>query len=252
MKYISSFLIAFGMYSRIPVPQTDWEKSSMEYVMCFFPLVGAVIGAVIYGAVWAAEVFSLPRQLSAAVLTALPLWISGGIHMDGYMDTKDALASWGDAKKKLEILKDSHVGAFAVMGFGIYLLLSFGAWNSIHPGEGLFCVSVGFVISRTLSGLSVICFPKAKKTGSYVTMFAGKAQKRAGAAVLGALLIFCIVLIVLFGGKYGWFFLLAAAVVYIWYYYISKKQFGGITGDLAGYFVQLIELVFLLVAAVVR
>ena len=44
MKYVSSFLIAFSMYSKIPVPQADWEKSSMEYVMCFFPLVGAVIG----------------------------------------------------------------------------------------------------------------------------------------------------------------------------------------------------------------
>ena len=42
MKYVSSFLIAFSMYSKIPVPQADWEKSSMEYVMCFFPLVGAV------------------------------------------------------------------------------------------------------------------------------------------------------------------------------------------------------------------
>lgn len=250
MKYISSLLIAFGMYSRIPVPQADWEKSSMEYVMCFFPLVGAVIGGAVYGVAWAAEIYGFPRQLSAAVLTVLPLFISGGIHMDGYMDTKDALASWGDAGKKLEILKDSHVGAFAVMGFGSCLLLSFGAWNSIHPGEGLFCVSVGFVISRTLSGLSVIFFPKAKKTGSYVSLFAGRAQKRAGGAILGALLLFCIVLVALFGGECGWLFLLAAAAVYIWYYYISKKQFGGITGDLAGYFVQLLELVFLLVAAV--
>lgn len=138
MKYVSSFLIAFSMYSKIPVPQADWEKSSMEYVMCFFPLVGAVIGGILYGAAWAADFFAIPRQLSAAVLTALPLWISGGIHMDGYMDTKDALASWGDSQKKLEILKDSRVGAFAVMGLGIYLLLSYGAWNCIRPGRDFF------------------------------------------------------------------------------------------------------------------
>ena len=73
MKYVSSFLIAFSMYSKIPVPQADWEKSSMEYVMCFFPLVGAVIGGILYGAAWAADFFAIPRQLSAAVLTALPL-----------------------------------------------------------------------------------------------------------------------------------------------------------------------------------
>ena len=57
MKYVSSFLIAFSMYSKIPVPQADWEKSSMEYVMCFFPLVGAVIGGILYGAAWAADFF---------------------------------------------------------------------------------------------------------------------------------------------------------------------------------------------------
>lgn len=250
MKYVSSFLIAFSMYSKIPVPQADWEKSSMEYVMCFFPLVGAVIGGILYGAAWAADFFDIPRQLSAAVLTALPLWISGGIHMDGYMDTKDALASWGDPQKKLEILKDSRVGAFAVMGLGIYLLLSYGAWSCIRPGQGLFCVSLGFVISRALSGLSVIFFPKAKKTGSYVTMFAGKAQKKKGSAILGLLLFAASALLLMFGGRCGWICLLAAAAVYIWYYYISKKQFGGITGDLAGYFVQLLELVFLLAAAV--
>ena len=60
MKYVSSFLIAFSMYSKIPVPQADWEKSSMEYVMCFFPLVGAVIGGILYGAAWAADFLLFP------------------------------------------------------------------------------------------------------------------------------------------------------------------------------------------------
>lgn len=250
MKYVSSFLIAFGMYSRIPVPQADWEKSSMEYVMCFFPLVGAVIGGIMYGAVWAADYLTLPSSLTAAVLTVLPLLISGGIHMDGYMDTKDALASWGDAAKKLDILKDSRIGAFGAMGLGIYLLLSYGAWNAVEPGKGLFCISVGYMLSRTLSGLSVIYFPKAKKTGSYVTMFSQKAAKRGGTAALGALLALSAGLLLGFGGRCGILFLLLAAAVYGWYYYMSKKQFGGITGDLAGYFVQLLELVFLLGAAV--
>ena len=106
------------------------------------------------------------------------------------------------------------------------------------------------MISRALSGLSVIFFPKAKKTGSYVTMFAGKAQKKKGSAILGLLLFAASALLLVFGGRCGWICLLTAAAVYIWYYYISKKQFGGITGDLAGYFVQLLELVFLLAAAV--
>ena len=45
MRQVNSFLVAFSMYSRIPVPQPDWERSSMDYVMCYFPFVGTVLGA---------------------------------------------------------------------------------------------------------------------------------------------------------------------------------------------------------------
>ena len=192
----------------------------------------------------------LSPLLLGAVLTALPLWISGGIHMDGYMDTRDALASCGDKEKKLAILKDSHTGAFAVMGCGLYLLLSFGAWCAVKPGQGLLCVCLGYTVSRTLSGLSVLCFPKAKKSGSYVTMFAKRASKGRAVLFLALLLVLEGVLLLWLGGWRGGLSAAAAAAVFGWYYYMSRKQFGGITGDLAGYFVQLCELAVLLAMAV--
>ena len=55
------------------------------------------------------------------------LLVTGGIHLDGFMDTTDARSSYGDREKKLAILKDSHVGAFAVIGCSFYLILSAGA-----------------------------------------------------------------------------------------------------------------------------
>lgn len=61
--------------------------------------------------------------LRGAVGALLPILVTGGIHMDGFMDTSDALASWQSPEKRLEILKDSHVGAFAVLGCAGYLLL---------------------------------------------------------------------------------------------------------------------------------
>lgn len=250
MKWLNSFLIAFSMYSRIPVPQADWEKSSMDYVMCFFPFVGTVTGAFAWICCAGGRLAGLSPLLLAAILTALPLWISGGIHMDGYMDTKDALASCGDREKKLLILKDSHTGAFAVMGCGIYLILSFGAWCSLEPGKGLACICIGYMVSRTLSALSVILFPKAKKTGSYVTMFAEKAGRRQACVFLGALLILEAAALLWLGGWRGSVSIAVSAGVFGWYYYISKKQFGGITGDLAGYFVQLLELFILLAMSV--
>ena len=169
MKLINSLFTAIGMYSRIPVPRPKWKQEYMDYVMCFFPLVGILNGLCLFLFWWAAETFQVNTHFAAVICTVLPLWVSGGIHMDGYMDTADALASYGSRERKLEILKDSHTGAFAVIRCVIYLLLSFGAFMSIHSMRGILCVCVGFVISRSLSGLSVAVFPKAKKEGSLVT-----------------------------------------------------------------------------------
>ncbi len=250
MNQVNSFLIAFSMYSRIPVPQPDWEHSSMDYVMCYFPFVGTVLGALAWLCFESGRFLGLSPLLLGAVLTALPLWVSGGIHMDGYMDTRDALASCGDKEKKLAILKDSHTGAFAVMGCALYLILSFGAWCALEPGPGLSCVCLGYMVSRTLSGLSVLCFPKAKKSGSYVAMFARRASKRRAVLFLALLLVLEGGLLLWLGGWRGGLSAAAAAAVFGWYYHMSRKQFGGITGDLAGYFVQLCELVILLAMAV--
>ena len=164
MKYVSSFLIAFSMYSNDS--GAAGRLGEIFYGIChvLFPAGGSCHWGILYGAAWAADFFAIPRQLSAAVLTALPLWISGGIHMDGYMDTKDALSSWGDSQKMLEILKDSHVGAFAVMGLGFIFWLSYGAWNCIRPGRDFSVSGMGFVISRALSGhFCYFSFPRQKR-----------------------------------------------------------------------------------------
>lgn len=68
----------------------------------------------------------------AGVMTLLPVLVNGGIHMDGFLDTMDALNSYGSREKKLEILKDSRTGAFAVIGFGLYLVASLALWSEAN------------------------------------------------------------------------------------------------------------------------
>lgn len=84
--------------------------------------------------------------------------------MDGFLDTMDALNSYGSREKKLEILKDSRTGAFAVIGFGLYLVASLALWSEAKS-EMLPVIGAGYVMSRSLSGLSVMVFPSAKKDG---------------------------------------------------------------------------------------
>ena len=84
---LQSVLLAFALYSRIPVPQAKWNEKNMRYCICFLPLVGLVIGAVQFVAFFLLAKISAGPVFSGAVLAALPVILSGGIHMDGFMDT---------------------------------------------------------------------------------------------------------------------------------------------------------------------
>ena len=90
---IKSIIIAFSTYSIIPVPKVSWEKENMRFSMCAFPLIGILTGAVIWLFCRFSVKLSLPDILRAAGLTLIPVWISGGIHLDGYLDVSDALSS---------------------------------------------------------------------------------------------------------------------------------------------------------------
>ena len=140
MSIIKSIIVAFSMYSRIPMPRFNWNSKDMKYHLIFFPWVGAVIGGLEYGWQKLSYEFNISYIVFTLIALVIPVIVTGGFHVDGYMDTSDALASWGDKEKRLEILKDSHVGAFAVIRLitlGIILFsaiysmdeLGFTAWT---------------------------------------------------------------------------------------------------------------------------
>ena len=172
----NSFKIAFAMYSKIPMPRADWEKENMRYMMCFFPLIGVVIGAVMVLWSQAACWLEAGTLLRSVGYVLIPVLVTGGIHLDGLLDTADALSSYQTRERKLEILKDSHVGAFAVITACCYFLACLGIWSELGE-EQVRLLAGGYVLSRTFSGLAVTAFPNAKKSGT-VAMFADAAQKR--------------------------------------------------------------------------
>ena len=105
MKNIGrSLCVAFSMYSKIPMPQVEWTKESMQYCICFFPAVGAVIGAatLLWNMLVGAKLSG--SLLFTAVLILIPVLITGGIHLDGLLDTADALSSYKTKEEKREIL----------------------------------------------------------------------------------------------------------------------------------------------------
>ncbi len=237
----NSFKIAFSMYSKIPMPRADWEKENMRYMMCFFPFVGIVIGALMVGWSLLSQKLLVGDSLRSAIYVLIPVLVSGGIHLDGLLDTADALSSWQPREKKLEILKDSNAGAFAVIVACCYFAACFGFWSELSAHQVL-VLSGGYVLSRALSGLSVATFPCARKTGTVAT-FSDAAQKRTVVVSLLLLLLLSGLFLCRMDVRLGVAALAGAGLSFLWYYRMSMKQFGGITGDLAGCFLQTCELV---------
>ncbi|WP_312428063.1 adenosylcobinamide-GDP ribazoletransferase [Lacrimispora sp.] len=249
MNLIGSLVIAFSMYSRIPMPQMEWTKERMKYVMCFFPLIGAVIGLLEFAVFRGCDALGF-RQFGQILPVVIPILVTGGIHMDGFLDVIDAKSSHGDRKKKLEILKDPHTGAFAIIGCCVYLILYLAAFLEMRPAM-IPAYSIIFVVTRALSGLSVVTFPMAKESG-LAASFSGAAQKRTVAITM---------VLYLAAAEWGIWYLagtmpaamtLFISILIYWYYYsMAKKEFGGITGDLAGYFLQICELALVAGLAVI-
>lgn len=250
MRMLRSFFIALSIYSQIPVPQFAWKEEDMKYSLCFFPLVGAIIGG--FEALWYAvsQHLAVSNLCYAAIATAIPLAISGGFHVDGYMDTMDALHSYQPREKKLEILKDPHIGAFAVIMLAFYYLVDLAMFAEVRQWEGILTAGAGFLVARAFSALAVVTFPSAKADGMLVT-FQSSAQK---AVVLVSVLVEILVAygtILWMQVGYGLALMGTSLLSFGYYYYKSKKEFGGITGDLAGFFVTMCELMVLTGAVLV-
>lgn len=243
---LQSLLAAFAMYSKIPMPKVEWKEENMKYCLGYFPFVGVVTGLcqIIFYDVLTR--LSFGKIFIAAGLTALPILINGGIHMDGFLDTIDAKSSWRTQKERLEILKDPHAGAFAIIYGGLYLLATFGLYTEI-TGKELPMIAVGYAFERVLSGMSLLTLKKAKKDGMAASV-ADASQNKVKWMLAGEGLA-CMAVFLYLNLWYGALMILTGAVCFIYYRYAAYKYFGGITGDLAGYFLQICELAMLLVLA---
>lgn len=272
MRLIRSLCIAFSMYSRIPVPGGEWDKEDMKYSIGLFPLVGAAIGGLCAGwLIWTQQfmgiagasvstgefgpsrtAFFIVRTLVACIL---PVVVTGGIHLDGFMDTSDAIRSWGDRGKKLQILSDPHIGAFAV----IDLMVLAALWVcgvSVIAGSGSIefygILGLEFVLARALSGLAAVLFQNARGEG---TLWAftdySESTRRINLRILGVLGVLAAAGMVLLQPLAGGAAVIASLAVFGLYRRSAYRDFGGITGDLEGWFLCRCEVAAVCAAAAV-
>lgn len=239
MSVLRSIAAAFGMFTVLPAPRVEWNRNSLRWVLCAFPLAGTAVGLLCWGWAELCACLDLPAILRGAGLTLIPVLSTGGIHLDGYADTWDALASCAPSEKKQEILADPHLGAFAVIHLCGWFIAGFALWTAMLRYKAVPVILV-FTLSRSLSGLAAVTFPLAKNTGLAHAFVEVSHKKHTRWFLTGLSILLCIGLC--FQGWQGAAMTAAALGVFLYYRRMAQEQFNGLSGDLAGWFLQTAEL----------
>lgn len=251
MSVFRAFFIAISMYSRIPVPQFAWKDKDMRYTICFFPFIGVILGLFQYllNCLLLKDILCDWEFVLLSML--LPLLITGGIHLDGFMDTADALHSYAPSDRKLAIMKDPHIGAFSVISLlspALLWILSLMELSAHMTASISLLFSAVYILSRILSGLALVCFPSAKKDGLLFT-FASASHKKNVRIILVLYAVVLFLLMLLTDPAAGGLLLLFAVLFTVFYYRMSMHQLGGITGDTEGWFLCITELFMFMILA---
>lgn len=268
MKTVTGFFMAWGNFCAIPCPCKRWDEDARRYMLAAIPAVGLVIGILWWGLFWAVRLLAVPIPVSAALMSAYPFVVSGFIHLDGFMDCSDAILSRRPLPQRQQILKDSHVGAFAVISAILLFMVFFSSmWSILEAGKSWigWCLMAAPVLARCLPARDVLS-KRPLSTSQYDKSFDPGANRRfkrllefvwllaalalsAGAAaerlfsakaaesgfLEGALIMAAAQLVAcLLSGSYG------------------RKQLGGMSGDIAGFTIVWGELAAVLSLAIIQ
>ena len=165
-EYFTAFQMTQSMFCSLPFPCKKWDEKCRPYMMAFLPLIGLEIGLLWVLLEWILRRFSVSNLIYGFLMCAVPYVVTGFIHLDGFMDVVDAVGSWRDLEKRRAILKDSHVGSFAVIWCFFLILCGFTMFASIANGVSQWILLFVPIVSRCCSALAVILM-KTMSTSQY-------------------------------------------------------------------------------------
>ncbi len=245
---INSLITAFQMFSVIPMPSIEYNDKNMRYMLSWLPLIGGVVGMCLWLWVMLAQRMQLGDLAYAAGLAVIPVLISGGIHMDGFCDTVDALSSHALPEKKRQILKDSNAGAFAVIAMTTYMLIYTAACSQLERStQTAIYLGLQQMLARCLGGYASLRYPSSSQHGMQYTF-----QKAADTRAIVPVYIWMLISaggMVLFAPLCG---ILSAGAGFLCLAYLrsmARREFEGMSGDLAGWLITVSSLMMLLVYA---
>lgn len=242
-SFFTGFAMCQSMFCAIPCPWNVWDEKAREKMLLCLPLIGMEIGLLWRLLDWLCLYFGVPARMTALVLCAFPWLATGSIHLDGFMDVTDAVRSYRSLERRREILKDSHVGSFAVIGFGLLLLSQFVCCVSLRGDTNRNMLIFIPVVSRCCSVLAVKGLPPMESS-----QYSALNREKKDLLIPGAMLAAAIACALLLGRRYGIALLGGAAA----YGLALRRAYGslkGMNGDISGYCLSLSEAAALAVLA---
>lgn len=236
MKYLC---VAFTLLTTIPVcAPEDRQPGDSGRAAGWFPLVGLVIGLLV-AAIWMISSWFLPSLVRAGLALAGWILITGGLHLDGLSDCCDGLFHASNPERRLQIMKDPHLGAFGAIGLGVSLLLKFAALAAIPPERAILSILLSTSLGRwfiILAGMQ----PPASPGGMGADFSSGLNK---WSLVWGAIIPLGLTGLL---GYWGLIALVVNLLVAEGLLCLVRSRIGGITGDVFGLLVETIEIMTLI------
>lgn len=232
---MKKFLVALSFFTRIPISiQSEVSEEEFYSSMVLLPVVGLVIGGILYIPWYLLK--DIPKEISAFLLVFLYIWLTGGLHIDGFMDTLDGVLSNRGRERILEIMKDSRIGAFGAIGL-LLLILGYFIMFQYIEGIGLLLMPM---VGRSCAFMAGSLSNYARKGNGLGKRFIENIGKRE----MGLVLIFTVTVIGIIDFLYLLPFLICILVSYYFVNFFKRKLLG-MTGDTMGMMVELSQSVFL-------
>lgn len=239
-----SFRRAFGLMTILPVRLPDeWSAGDSGRAAVWYPFVGLVIGALTWLA-WKVTMLFFPSLVAGVVTLVVWVLLTGGLHLDGLADCCDGLFASATPERRLEIMKDPHVGAFGVIGLILVLLLKAAALTSFAalPPASSFVILLAASLARWCI-LPAGLLPLARPSGMGADFALGF---RRSFIAWGAIIPLAVAIVLGIRGILSTLAGLGAAALILWF---AKSRIGGVTGDVFGMIVEVVETVVLLIFA---
>ena len=236
-----ALLTALGFLTVLPVPsRPELPPGELGRSCVWFPLVGLVIGLILAGLDWCGRALWDPYVASGLIIAAA-LLLTGGLHVDGFMDSADAFFSHRDRAGLLAVMKDSRAGALGVAAAICLLLVKFAAYGRLAGLEHWRLIALPPVLGRLSMVIAVAFFPYAREAGTGAGFAAQTRLRHAiGAAVIAGIISFALLRergLILAGGA-----VIAALLCSLYW----LRRLGGLTGDIYGSINELVEVAVLL------